>query len=105
MDFKLRYSQYNERSILIEWPSIIDENILNDVLRFKTLVEMNTIKVLVNVISSYNSLLVIYGSTIDNVNDSVLSLKNWYANEEILPHCRRGCLKFLCVMKRNLRSI
>jgi len=82
MDFKLRYSQYNERSILIGWPSIIDENILNDVLRFKALIEMNSIKVPVNVISSYNSLLVIYGSAIDNVNDSVLSLKNWYVNED-----------------------
>ncbi|RCW92765.1 5-oxoprolinase subunit PxpB [Winogradskyella arenosi] len=82
MDFELRYSQYNERSILIEWPSIIDENILNDVLRFKALIETNTVKVLVNVISSYNSLLVVYGSAIDNVNDSVLSLKNWYTNED-----------------------
>ncbi|NRB59134.1 MAG: 5-oxoprolinase subunit PxpB [Winogradskyella sp.] len=78
MSYNLRYFQYNERSILIEWPSVIDENILNDILKFKHLIENKYIKQKVEVISSYASLLIIYTSTIDKFNDTVLSLKELY---------------------------
>ena len=73
MSFQLRYSQYSERSILIEWPVIIDENTLKDILGFKIKIGNNNIKHLVEVVSAYNSILIIYDITIDNVNDVFLA--------------------------------
>lgn len=81
MSFQLRYSQYNERSILIEWPAIIDENILQDVLVFKEKIEINNFKQSVQVISAYSSILIICIHTIDNVNDVFLDLKQLYLNQ------------------------
>ncbi|WP_422104855.1 5-oxoprolinase subunit PxpB [Winogradskyella sp.] len=75
MDYKLRYSQYNERSILIEWPAIIDENILESILNFKKRVSKNGVKQIVDVIHTYNSILIIYDLTIENINDRFLELK------------------------------
>ena len=59
MSFQLRYSQYNERSILIEWPVVIDEETLKDVLFFKEVIEVVLIKESVELISAYNSILVV----------------------------------------------
>ena len=81
MVYNLQYKQYNSYSILIEWKSIIDENILHDIIRFKSCIENKYVKDKVEVINTYNSLLIIYGYTIDNVNDKVLSLKSLYFNQ------------------------
>ncbi|WP_178985483.1 5-oxoprolinase subunit PxpB [Winogradskyella helgolandensis] len=80
MSYKLRFSQYNERSILIEWPAVIDENILQDMLLFKEIVENKYIKQSIQIISAYNSILIFYNHTIDNVNDKVLDLKMLYSS-------------------------
>lgn len=86
MTYQLRFLQYNERSVLIEWPAIIDECILQDVLSFKNKIENIFHKVIVEVVSSYSSLLVIYKNTIDNVNGLFLSLKQVYSNENFIKH-------------------
>ncbi len=78
MDYSLKYSQYNVHSILIEWPAIIDENILKSILNFKNNIEKKYIKQKVEVINSYNSILIIYNFTIDNINDRFLELKSLY---------------------------
>ena len=80
MSYKLRFSQYNERSILIEWPAVIDENILQDMLLLKEIVENKYIKQSIQIISAYNSILIFYNHTIDNVNDKVLDLKMLYSS-------------------------
>mgnify|MGYP001626821285 FL=1 len=67
MKYKLKYTRFNEHSILIEWPSIIDENTLNDVLNFKNLLLNNYIKVKVDVINTYNSILINYELTIEDI--------------------------------------
>ncbi len=78
MKFELQYKQYSERTILINWPSQVDEKILDDLLSFKKNIETNHGKSIVEVISSYNSLLVCYISAIENIYDSVLDLKSLY---------------------------
>lgn len=80
MNYNLRYRQFNAHSILIEWPSKIDQSILRDILNFKNRIELENIKQIVEVINSYNSLLIIYKSTIDNINDEFLELKSLYFN-------------------------
>ena len=67
MSYPLKYSQYNYCSILIEWPTIIDENMLQDILLFKKTIKNKRVESKVEVINTYNSLLIIYNSTIDNV--------------------------------------
>ena len=81
MSFQLEYSKYNSNAILINWPSIIDENILEDILKFKLSIQKNYIELKVEVINTYSSLLVIYNSIIDNINGEILTLKAIYSNQ------------------------
>lgn len=81
MSYQLRYSQYNERSVLVEWPAIIDEIILQDIRQFKSKIENKYIKQNIEIISAYNSILIIYRFTIDNTNDTFLDLKQLYKTE------------------------
>lgn len=81
MKFKLRYTQYNACSILIEWPTVIDENVLQDILKFKNKIEIYSIKQKVEVVNAYNSILIIYNLTIDNFNGVFLELKALYESD------------------------
>lgn len=80
--FQLTYKPYGERSILVEWPPEINENILQDVLNFKLNIQNNYIKSKIQVTSAYNSILITYNTTIDNINDEVLSLKSIYSSKK-----------------------
>ena len=82
MSYQLQYSQFSERSILVEWPAVIDENTLHDVLTYKNLIENKYVKQGVEVINTYNSILIIYESTIDFLNDAFLDLKALYEVQE-----------------------
>ncbi len=72
----MTYRPYGNHAILIEWPSKIDKNILKEVIFFKNKILKNNSKVIVDVINTYNSLTVIYTSTIKNIYDEVLILKS-----------------------------
>ncbi|MCT4629761.1 5-oxoprolinase subunit PxpB [Winogradskyella sp.] len=82
MHYKLRYSRYNERSILIEWPSVIDKDLLKNILNFKKHIQNKCIKEIVELVFGYNSLLIIYKSTIDNVNGEIFELKSIYEDQD-----------------------
>lgn len=60
MGYQLTYKPFGERSILVEWPSVIDESILYDVLSFKTKIQNSQDKKEIKVSHAYNSLLVNY---------------------------------------------
>ncbi|WP_282030885.1 5-oxoprolinase subunit PxpB [Winogradskyella eximia] len=81
MSYQLRFLQYNECSILVEWPAIIDENMLQDILRFKNIIKNNCVKENIEVITAYNSILIVYSFTIDNVNSVFLSLRALYESQ------------------------
>jgi len=83
MSFNLRYKPFGERSILIEWPERIDENILKDIIRFKDLIHENKIKVIVELKLAYNSLLVVYDSVCRNFENDVIFLKKLYKISKI----------------------
>ncbi|MDG5491816.1 5-oxoprolinase subunit PxpB [Psychroserpens sp. SPM9] len=84
LKFNLTYRRFSERSILVEWPSEINENILHDVLDFKNKLENTNIKEIVQVNNAYNSLLIIYMFTIDNAYDEIKRLKAHYSNRDHL---------------------
>ncbi|MBT8245756.1 MAG: 5-oxoprolinase subunit PxpB [Winogradskyella sp.] len=82
MSYDLKYKRYGERSILIEWPQIIDENILKNILNYKIKLKNYYSKVKLEIIITYNSILVIYNFTIDNINDEISMLKSLYSRSE-----------------------
>lgn len=81
MIYNLKYSRFSDCSILIEWPAVIDDLILKKILIFKNIINTYSIKQNVEVINTYNSILIIYPFTIDNFNDKTLTLKSLYANQ------------------------
>jgi inhibitor of KinA len=80
-EFELKYKPYGERSILIEWPQIISEKILNDVVFYKRKLEHYSFKEKVYVKSAYNSILITYDYTINNFYNEILTLKSVYSDD------------------------
>ena len=78
INFKLTYKRFGERSILIEWPQRIDENILKDILNFKQIIEKELIKSTVEINHAYNSILIIYNDLISHYENKISELKNIY---------------------------
>ncbi|MFG6687341.1 5-oxoprolinase subunit PxpB [Mariniflexile sp. HNIBRBA6329] len=78
MAFKLKYKPFGERSILVEWPEVIDEKNLDDIIQFKARILENNIKSIVEIKSAYNSLLIIYDSFCRNIENEVIWLKKTY---------------------------
>ena len=77
-DFKLTYKQFGERSILVEWSSKIDEKILEDIVLFKEKLKKSSLKELIEIKLAYNSMLISYYDTIDNIYDEISTLKGIY---------------------------
>lgn len=84
MNFELIYRRFSERSILVEWPQEIDEYIFKDVLLFKNSLLNLDDKLILQINTAYNSLLIIYQYTIDNFNDEILTLKLHYINRKVV---------------------
>lgn len=70
-----KISVMGERSILIEFEPIIDENLLEKLLVYKKLLEKNLIKLKVEVINTYNSLLISYPSNIEDAYSAFSAVK------------------------------
>lgn len=79
IDYKLHIRPLNKQSILVDWPSKIDEKIINDVLIFRKTIEDFYIKQKVYIKHTYNSLLICYNATIDNAYDEILGLNKLYS--------------------------
>ncbi len=79
--YKLTYKPFGNHAILIEWPSKIDENILNDILTYKKSILENYTKVKVEIINTYNSLTIFYHSIIENTYDEFLVLESLYERQ------------------------
>ena len=85
-NFQLIYKPFGDHSILIEWPSRIDESILVDILRFKQILQNNTLKEKVYIKHAYNSILIDYNITIDNIYDEISMLKQLYLSNNEMPN-------------------
>ena len=79
-NFKLTYKPFGERSILIEWPSKIDKNILYDILSFKNSIETNSNSIL-EIKLAYCSLLISYNFFIEDYGQRVEKLKLLYSEK------------------------
>ena len=85
MVFDVAYKRFGERAILVEWPPVIDGNILKDIIRFKTIIEQNNIKSIIELKIAYNSLLITYNSLCRNFKIEVKILKNCYLSSDSEP--------------------
>lgn len=82
-NFQLTYKPFGERSLLIEWPNKINENILNDVIGYKSIIEKYYIKQNIYIKSAYSSILITYDFTIENIYDEISVLKELYFDIKI----------------------
>ncbi|WP_299441087.1 5-oxoprolinase subunit PxpB [uncultured Aquimarina sp.] len=80
-NIKFQYKRYGENAILIQGPSEVDEILLENLLFYKKSIEKFYDELIVEVISSYNSLLIYYVSTIENVYDEILTLKSLFSGQ------------------------
>ncbi|NND26637.1 MAG: 5-oxoprolinase subunit PxpB [Flavobacteriaceae bacterium] len=80
--YQLKYKRFGTRSILIEWPKKIDQYILFDVLAFKTSIKFHYIKQKVRINHAYNSILICYDNSIDNIYNTLSDLKDLYLKSE-----------------------
>ena len=58
--FNLKYKSYGDKSILVEWPTIIDDQILKNILLYKSELDKKFRDSKIYIKTSYNSLLVTY---------------------------------------------
>ncbi|MCL4153835.1 UNVERIFIED_CONTAM: hypothetical protein GTU68_053982 [Idotea baltica] len=82
MDFEILYKRFGGRSILIEWPQVINETVLYDILDFKVKIENSYIDNLVDSIHAYNSVLINYNADVFDFDREVVVLKNIYKSSQ-----------------------
>lgn len=80
--YKLTYKKFGDQALLIEWPQKIENEILNDVLNFKKIIEKKIDNANVIVTNAYNSLLI--NDLFCQLNLSVIKnkLPEWYILKE-----------------------
>lgn len=81
MAFKLTYKSYGERSVLIEWPKAIDSVILKDIINLKQNLEKSNIKSLIEIKSSYNSLLLVYDVFVKSLEKEIKIIDKIYRSK------------------------
>ena len=79
MTYELTYKPYGERSVLIEWPAVINKNILSDIIRFKEKIKNKLFKDLVELKIAYNSLLVVYDDNLVVLKNKIQTLQKVYS--------------------------
>lgn len=118
MAYNLSFKPYGKHAVLVEWAQEINENILLDVISFKSKIEKSNIKQILEIKQSYCSLLVIYDfetkdlnaeiSTIKKIYNDKIRLKKLNFRQWIIPVCYDDVfgidLESLSLEKKMLKS-
>lgn len=75
------YKPYGEQAILIEWQQCIDDQILEDMLRFKERIQKESTQFIVDFIVGYHSLTLQYKEPILNYKEEVEILQSIYKKD------------------------
>ncbi|WP_439151841.1 5-oxoprolinase subunit PxpB [Winogradskyella sp.] len=78
MKYDLKYSFYGKKAVLIQWPEIISDTILKDILIFKSKIEKSNIKRIIEVINGYNSIVITFDKEVNDNSDVFTELKSIY---------------------------
>jgi len=79
-EYILKYKLYSEKSILVEWPTRIDEDILTDITNYKAQIKKKVSQKIEEIISGYNSLLILYKKQINDFETKVRMLQEMNQN-------------------------
>jgi len=93
MKFELTYKVFGESAVLIEWPSKMEEPILDDVIMFNETILKAQIPEINEIIQSINSLTVVFDNGTINHDELVASLKKIRKGKSILQHSPRTSWK------------
>ena len=74
------YKPFGKRAILVQWDADYDVNVLEIILNFKNSILKKRTKAILEVITAYNSITIIYEDVIENIYDEILALKSIYLN-------------------------
>jgi inhibitor of KinA len=75
---KIAYKPFGKKAILIEWQSMISEEILNDIVSFKNKILNNNTFFFNDLIVGYNSLTIVYVNEFEDFEQEVNKLKAIY---------------------------
>ena len=75
---QISYKQFGVKAILIEWQSIISDEILQDILLFKSKINLDKNIAIIDLVQGYNSLTVVYKNDIIKFEEKVNQLKAIY---------------------------
>ena len=76
MKFNLTYKAFGKTSILVEWPVIIKQEIIEDIVSFER--QVRAIDSILDTIITYNSLLIRFSKAIEDHKDIIIKLKKIY---------------------------
>ena len=80
MNFDLTYKPFGASAILIEWPSKIDEDIIQDIINFEKIIPKTPL--ILDTIIAYNSLTILY-KELNFYENTVLQIKELYQSNRV----------------------
>ncbi|WP_242131852.1 5-oxoprolinase subunit PxpB [Aestuariivivens marinum] len=83
ISYHLSYKRFGQQAILIEWPAVIDEKILNDLLSFKQKIIEHYVDLSVYINHAYNSLLINYEFVDFDFGKEIVILQKLYESNKI----------------------
>ncbi|WP_026809244.1 5-oxoprolinase subunit PxpB [Arenibacter latericius] len=82
-NYTISIRQFGLHAILVEWPKIVEEDILLDILKFsRYLKENHLLEPEWEFIPAYNSLTLVSKGSVVNFNELLPKLKKWYNNKK-----------------------
>jgi len=79
LNFDLTYKPYGSHAILIEWPKVISDTVLNDIIWFKSAIATESKTHIEDLINCYNSLTIKYSHVIKDPANKIEHLKKVYS--------------------------
>lgn len=102
MKFELKYKQFTDCSILVEWPQKIDKSIIYDILAFKAKLEADDASTIESLTHAYASLLITYRRRSFNFSFEEQRLKETYQSLETIKVPQRRLWKIPVCYDKSL---
>jgi len=83
MIYRLKYKPFGNQAILIEWPSEINDLILEDIINFELKIKADKINLIEDIIIGYNSLTIKYSVAFNSFQHKKELLQNSYSKLNI----------------------
>lgn len=82
-DYPISIRPFGEHAVLVEWPNLVDEAILEDIIQFKSCLKQNFLDPREwEMVPAYNSLTLIHSKNIIQYRPIKAKLKTWYGKRE-----------------------